>query len=195
MAALLPPEACVRFGEFELNPRAGELRRNGTTVNLGEQPLRVLTVLLERRGEAVTREELRDRLWPADTFVDFEHGLNAAVKRLRDALGDSADTPRFIETIPRRGYRFIASPPSPDTLGAADSPAPDRWSWHGPARRQAIFVVLGTLLLMLGGVSLLRMSRASEPAASSPPPLRASLDTPPGRLRTIVFSPDGRHLV
>ena len=83
----------VRFGPFELDLRSGELRKNGSRVALQDQPLQILSVLLERPGEMVTREELRQQLWPADTFVDFEHGLNAAVKRLRDALGDSADTP------------------------------------------------------------------------------------------------------
>src|SRR6266849_3492469 len=97
----------VRFGVFEVDLKAGELRRSGLRVKLQEQPLRVLTALLEHPGEVVTREELRSRLWPADTFVDFDHGLNAAVKRLRDALGDDSDSPRFVETVPRRGYRFI----------------------------------------------------------------------------------------
>jgi len=99
----------VRFGVFELDLKAGELRRSGLKVKLQEQPLQVLTALLENPGEVVTREELREKLWPADTFVDFDHGLNAAIKRLRDALGESAETPIFVETVSRRGYRFIAS--------------------------------------------------------------------------------------
>src|SRR6266403_1514276 len=98
----------IRFGRFELNLRAGELRRRGQKIKLQEQPLQVLAALLERPGEIVTREELRSKLWPADTFVDFDHSLNAAIKRLRDALGESADAPVFIETLARRGYRFIA---------------------------------------------------------------------------------------
>jgi len=98
----------IRFGTFEADLRAGELRHNGVKIRLQEQPFQVLAMLLERPGEIVTREELHSRLWPADTFVDFDHGLNAAVKRLRDALGDSAENPRFIQTIPRRGYRFVA---------------------------------------------------------------------------------------
>jgi Tol biopolymer transport system component/DNA-binding winged helix-turn-helix (wHTH) protein len=98
----------VRFGTFELNVQTGELRQRGQRVRLQEQPLQVLVALLERPGELVTREELRSKLWPEDTFVDFDHGLNAAIKRLRDALGESADTPVFIETLARRGYRFIA---------------------------------------------------------------------------------------
>jgi DNA-binding winged helix-turn-helix (wHTH) protein len=103
-----PGRGSARFGPFELDARTGELRREGRSIGLQDQPLRLLQALLEQPGEIVTRDVLRQRLWPADTFVDFEHGLNAAVKRLRDALGDSADTPVFVETVPRRGYRFIA---------------------------------------------------------------------------------------
>ncbi len=98
----------VRFGVFELDLRAGELRKNGVKIKLQEQPLQVMGMLLARPGEVVTREELQRKLWSSDTFVDFEHSLNAAVKRLREALGDSADNPRFVETLPRHGYRFIA---------------------------------------------------------------------------------------
>jgi Tol biopolymer transport system component/DNA-binding winged helix-turn-helix (wHTH) protein len=103
-----PTEGVIRFGPFETDLRAGELRRDERKIRLQEQPFQVLAMLLERPGEIVTREELRGRLWPADTFVDFDHGLNAAVKRLRDALGDSAENPRFVETLARRGYRFVA---------------------------------------------------------------------------------------
>ena len=98
----------VRFGEFELDENSGELWKDGVRQVVAEQPFALLRALLDRPGDMVGRDELRQRLWPADTFVDFEHGLNAAVKKLRDTLGDSADSPRFIETIPRRGYRFIA---------------------------------------------------------------------------------------
>jgi TolB-like protein/DNA-binding winged helix-turn-helix (wHTH) protein len=97
----------LRFGVFQVDIRAGELHKNGVKLKLQEQPFQVLCLLLEHPGELVSREELRSRLWPADTFVDFDHGLNAAVKRLRDALGDDPDSPRFVETVPRRGYRFI----------------------------------------------------------------------------------------
>jgi TolB-like protein/Tfp pilus assembly protein PilF len=98
----------IHFGVFEADLRAGELRRNGSKVKLQEQPFQILAMLLERHGEIVTREELRARLWSADTFVDFDHGLNSAIRRLRDALGDSAENPSFVETLGRRGYRFIA---------------------------------------------------------------------------------------
>src|SRR5687767_6488589 len=103
-----PRDSLVCFGAFELDLRTGELRKAGARINLPEQPLLVLKTLLDRPGELVTRDELRQRLWSAETFVDFEHGLNAAIRRLRDALGDAADVPRFVETLPRRGYRFIA---------------------------------------------------------------------------------------
>jgi len=98
----------IRFSTFEVNLHTGELRQRGQKVKLQEQPLQVLAALLERPGELVTREELCSKLWPADTFVDFDHSLNAAIKRLRDALGESANAPVFIETLARRGYRFIA---------------------------------------------------------------------------------------
>ena len=106
-----------RFGSFQLDARAAELNTNGTKIKLGEQPFQVLCALLEHPGEVVTREELRQRLWPADTFVDFDHSLNAAVKRLRDVLGDSAEHPIFIETLPRHGYRFVA--PVEKSMGEA----------------------------------------------------------------------------
>jgi len=98
----------VRFGSFEADLHTRELRKHGLKLRVQEQPFQVLVMLLARPGELVTREEIRSRLWPQDTFVDFDHGLNAAVRRLRDALNDDAETPRFVETLPRRGYRFIA---------------------------------------------------------------------------------------
>jgi len=98
----------LRFGVFEVDLRAGELRKHGVRLRVQEQPFQVLAMLLERPGQTVTREELRNRLWTAETFVDFDHGVNKAVNRIRDLLGDSATSPRFVETVPRRGYRFIA---------------------------------------------------------------------------------------
>ena len=110
-----------RFGLYEADLRSGELRKNGAKLKLQEQPFQVLAVLLERPGEVVTREELRQRLWPADTFVDFDHSLNTAINKLRDALGDQAANPRFIETLAKRGYRFIApiQATPPNHLGTA----------------------------------------------------------------------------
>src|SRR5260370_25377283 len=109
------------FGVFEVEVRAGELRKQGVRIKLQDQPFHVLTVLLKRPGEVFNGEELRNQNWPADTFVDFDNSLNTAINKLREALGDSADNPRFIETLPRRGYRFIASVTGVDgtTRGAA----------------------------------------------------------------------------
>src|SRR6266481_3931903 len=103
-----PPTSRTRFGGFEVDLRSGELHKQGIKIKLHDQPFQVLAALLEHPGELVTREHLHQKLWPADTFVDFDVGLNSAIKRLRDALGDSAEEPRYIETLPRRGYRFIA---------------------------------------------------------------------------------------
>ena len=114
----------IRFGVFELDLHAAELRKAGARLNLPTQSFQVLALLLERPGDLVTREELRQRLWPNGTFVDFEHGLNAVINRLRDTLGDSADRPRLIETVPRRGYRFIGSIDRPDAGGASGQSVP-----------------------------------------------------------------------
>ena len=103
-----PSGGIARFGVFEVDLAAGELRRSGAKLRLQEQPFQLLALLLERAGDVVTREELRQKLWPADTFVDFDHSLNTAVNKLRETLGDSASSPRYIETLARRGYRFIA---------------------------------------------------------------------------------------
>jgi DNA-binding winged helix-turn-helix (wHTH) protein/tetratricopeptide (TPR) repeat protein len=108
--------AVLRFGTFEVDLRAGELRKQGVRIKVQEQPFHVLTFLLQRPGEVVTREELRAQLWQSDTFVDFDNGLNTSINKLREALGDSADNPRFIETLPRRGYRFIAPISSKDRI-------------------------------------------------------------------------------
>jgi len=98
----------LRFGVFEVDLAAGELRKNGVRLRLQEQPFQVLVALLENAGRVVTRDDLRQKIWPADTFVDFDHSLNTAVNKIREVLGDSASSPRFVETLARRGYRFIA---------------------------------------------------------------------------------------
>jgi len=124
----------ARFGVFEADLVSGELRKDGTKIRLQEQPFQILVLLLERPGEVVTREELRSKLWPADTFVDFDHGLNTAVNKLREALADSASNPRFVQTVARRGYRLIApvrhdqaaAAPAPPTSGPAPSQPTER---------------------------------------------------------------------
>src|SRR5262245_58935172 len=152
MSAPQPPSDRARFGNFELDIGAGELRCDGVRVPVPEQPLRLLEILVEHAGLVVSRDQLRDRLWASDTFVDFEHGLNAAVKRLRDVLGDSAETPRFVETMPRRGYRLIApverGDPVPVPVSAPPSPPARRRSWLTAAGALAViaaaFAVLGS---------------------------------------------------
>ncbi len=132
-----PPRPGVfHFGVFEADARAGELRKSGVRIRMQEQPFQILVMLLERPAEVLTREEIRQRLWPGDVFVDFEHGVNSAVARLREVLGDSADSPRYVETLPRRGYRFIAqvnpSLPLHSTLTAAHGIG------NGDGRREAV---------------------------------------------------------
>src|ERR1700685_502492 len=105
--ALSHTQNTVRFGQFELHLRTGQLTKHRATIRLSQQPIQVLSLLLEAPGEIVTREEFRRRLWSSDVFVDFDHGLNKSIQKLRDALGDSAGSPRFIETILRVGYRFM----------------------------------------------------------------------------------------
>jgi TolB-like protein/Flp pilus assembly protein TadD len=122
----------IRFGVFEVDPDSGELRRRGARVSLQEQPFQALLLMLEHAGEVVTREQLTRRLWPADTFVDFERGLNKAINRLREALGDDSDRPGFIETLPRRGYRFIAP------IEGLRAPARDGTSMRGPRAASSV---------------------------------------------------------
>ena len=133
-----PTAPVVRFGVFEVDLRSGEFRKHGVRIKLQDQPFKVLAMLLEQPGELVTREQIQRQLWPADTFVDFEHSVNAAVRRLRDALNDDADTPRFIETLPRHGYRFIADvtlvadaeqPVSAALASTTETGATTWWRW------------------------------------------------------------------
>jgi DNA-binding winged helix-turn-helix (wHTH) protein len=141
MEDLLRPSRLVRFGAFELDSRTGELRKSGLKLRLHGQPGEVLKMLLERPGEIVTREEIQKKLWPNDTIVEFEHSINAAINRLREALCDSAEAPRYIETLPRRGYRFIGKvewaethhrlAPSSARRGAAPDSPPDSGGGQG----------------------------------------------------------------
>ena len=193
MGATLPAEGSVaehadwrmvRFGNFEVDLRSGELRRNGLAVKLQGQPFQVLTMLLERPGELVTREEIRQRLWPADTFVDFEHSLNAAVKRLRDALGESAENPVFIETLPRRGYRIITPIETSPSISAY--PARSR-----KELKAAVLLAVACALCALGLLTFYyRYSRTSEHL--EPVVLPAVTDA--GEKYTPNLSPDGQHL-
>ena len=147
----------IRFDVFEVDLRAGELRKHGVKIRLQEQPFQILQALLETPGQMVTREVLQKRVWPGDTFVDFDHGLHAAVNRLRQALNDAADSPRFVETVPRRGYRFIAPVrvPEPAPIAAASvakepvgpgKPGVKK-SWMGPVIGFAAAVLVAGLLV------------------------------------------------
>lgn len=163
----------IRFGVFELDPQAGELRRHGARVKLQEQPFLILRILLENPGRVVTREDLRKRIWPADTFVEFDHGLYSALARLRDALGDSAESPRFIETIPRRGYRFIApvqavTTAHPDGAGSAVSERKSSRRYWIPILAGAALVACLVLALLFAGFvpGNWRLSRSSPPIRS-----------------------------
>ena len=149
----------IHFSEFEADLRAGELCRNGSKVKIQEQPFQILSMLLERRGQVVTREELQSRLWPSDTFVDFDHSLNTAVKRLRDALDDTAENPRFIETLPRHGYRFITQT-LPEVRSQSAKPLSKRSSFLVAA---AVLVFASFFSALRGGwLTGRRSSRAPE---------------------------------
>ncbi|MGC1904500.1 MAG: winged helix-turn-helix domain-containing protein [Candidatus Acidiferrum sp.] len=204
-----------RFGVFEADLNSAELRKNGSKIKLQEQPFQVLAVLLEKPGEVVTREELRASLWPEDTFVDFDHGVNAAIKRLRDALGDSAESPRFVETLARRGYRFIApvtdatndgqngkrsnettfATKTPAPVTSSDAPAPGITSRELAPQRfhHWRFVVAAAALLVVGTsagwVAAHRLTphvRISEARLTNNPP-----DDP---IVSAVLSPDAKYL-
>src|SRR6202050_2132539 len=118
----------IRFGEFEADLHVGEIRKSGSRIKLQDQPFRVLQILLEHRGELVTREELQSRIWPEESFGDFDHAVNVAVGKLRAALGDSAENPSFIETLPRRGYRFVGAVEGP-ALKTLVAPPPEGTGW------------------------------------------------------------------
>jgi DNA-binding winged helix-turn-helix (wHTH) protein/Flp pilus assembly protein TadD len=147
MAVEVRSRSILRFGVFEVDVRSGELRKQGVRIKLQEQPFHVLTVLLQRPGEVVTREELRNQNWPADTFVDFDNSLNTAINKLREALGDSADNPRFIETLPRRGYRFVAQVTGVD--GTARGTATGA-SAAAPTRRRKTVATVAAVVLAAG---------------------------------------------
>ena len=179
----------VRFGTFEVDLPAGELRKSGVKLRLTGQPFQVLTILLERPGEVVTREELQKRLWP-DTFVDVDHNLNTAINKIREVLGDSAESPRFVETLPRRGYRFVAPVEGTHTTevpGGSGVRQESRMVW---IRRTSIpFVVL--VLLAAAGFFIYR--RLQSPASLAQRTLtRLTFDD--GLQIGATWSPDGRFL-
>ena len=200
--AVSPTQETVRFGLFELDLRAAQLTRNGIKIRLPQQPLQLLSVLIESPGEIVTRERLRQRLWPSDVFIDFDHGLNKSIQKLRDALGDSADSPRYIETIPRVGYRFIAPvrngtrPPEPEADIEIPPPAPVSPDPSGPSAvagdpgsRWPLFTAGALALCAAIGIAVYFYSRV-HPAVVKYTQLTDFTDS----VTTPALSPDGHIL-
>ena len=201
----------MRFGTYEVDLRLGELRKNGIRVKLTGQPFQILVILLEHPGDLVTREQLQRRLWPSDTFVDFDRGLNAAINRVREALGDSAENPRFVETLPRRGYRFIAplidSTTISATLPAAEStvspaqtitghgalPASEASERRPLSRRLLIGGVFMLAALAVAMALLSRLSRRSSGWDFQAMKIRRV--TQSGNAINVAISPDGHYVV
>lgn len=187
------PERRIRFGPFEADLAAGELRKDGRVVRLQDQPFQILATLLDRPGEVITRDELRLRLWPGDSYGDFDQGLNTAVNKLREALGDSPSNPRFVETLPKRGYRFI------HLVERLGKPSGERRlsAWQ-PERKRAAALTLAAILAIPAAVLSLRAGRRSEPqpqlplrrfTVRRPDPTYTLLDA-----RRVAISPNGRHV-
>jgi DNA-binding winged helix-turn-helix (wHTH) protein/TolB-like protein len=154
----------VRFGLFHFDPATGELSREGTPIRLQPQPARVLALLLERPGEIVSREDLRRHVWGNETFVDFERGLNFCIAQIRSALGDSADSPRYVETVPKRGYRFIA----PATSTSSETPDPDLTTGPRTPLQAGTLAALVIALAAGAGAFVFVRQRVAEPAATVP---------------------------
>ena len=188
------PERRIRFGVYEADLAAGELLKNGRPVRLQEQPFLVLTSLLDRAGEVVTREELRERLWPSDSFGDFDQGLNTAINKLREALGDSAANPLFIETLPKRGYRFthpLQAEPAVSSIAVAQA---GQQSLPAPK----LLVPIAAILAI--GISIFAILWIRQPAQDSQLPLRRFTIRQPvpigtmRHVRLVAVSPNGRHI-
>ena len=179
-----PDGRFVRFGVFEADLRSGELRKSEVKIRLREQAFQVLSELLERPGEVVTREELRDRLWPDGTFVDFDHSLNAAVNSIREVLGDSAASPRFVETVPRRGYRFVASVKKSGGEGPGPKPRFDV--------RKAVWAAALVALVALVAIGYQRLDGPERQV--SPSPKKTYLTSYPGQEIQPSFSPDASQV-
>jgi Tol biopolymer transport system component/DNA-binding winged helix-turn-helix (wHTH) protein len=183
----------VRFGIFEADLGTGELHKSGAKVPLQGQPFQVFAILLERSGELATREELRKKVWPEDTFVDFEHALNTSIAKIRVALGDDADNPRFVETLPRRGYRFIF--PVQRTIAQESAARPEAEAQLKKFTTKMRWMVgLGSLALVLAGIGMWRVMKNRE-AASRPPMEVVPLSGMVGYEDSASFSPDGNQVV
>ena len=181
----------IQFGVFEVDLQAGELRKSGLRIKLQDQPFQVLALLLEHPGQVVTREQLRQRLWPADTFVDFDHSLNSAVKKLRQALGDDSDNPRFVETLPRRGYRLIVpvtGVPSSDQL-AEEIPLGPLRTGEGPKSYKPVI-----LCAVIVTVAALALWKTVIRAPGAPRVLRFTALTNDGQAKSGPMATDGSRV-
>src|SRR5215469_5474181 len=194
----------MRFGTYEVDLRLGELRKNGVRIKLTGQPFQILVILLEHPGDLVTREQLQRRLWPSDTFVDFDRGLNAAINRVREALGDSAENPRFVETLPRRGYRFVAplidSRPTSAILPIAESnvgPGQTVLSPGAlPVSRRLKLILSGVSALVVVVVAIALVSRLSRRGGEWDfQAMKLSRVTQSGNAVNVAISPDGHYIV
>src|SRR6185503_6195228 len=184
-----PAAFLLRFGVFELDSVSGELRKNGLKIRLPEQSFQVLKLLLSRPGDVVTREELQQVLWTSDTFVDFEVGLNSAVRKLREALDDSAENPRFVETLPRRGYRFVGPVAVDPVKVEADRPAATSVETPGlrapgainpPLRlRRGLWMAAGVVLVSMAAAAfVMNQRRVSSQAGDTEAPVRSLVVLP-----------------
>jgi DNA-binding winged helix-turn-helix (wHTH) protein len=183
-----------RFGVFEVDAATGELRKQGLRIRLQEQPYQLLLMLLDRAGEVVSREEIRCKLWPPDTFVDFDSSLNTALRKLRQALCDSADNPRFIETLARRGYRFIAPVHAPTALQPARSPGPETGERQVPIHKQFWVVLAAVLVLVVVAGILYKLTFEQGRTASDALPPPVPLTSYSGFQWSPSFSPDGTRV-
>src|SRR6266404_5944386 len=194
-----PRSQHISFDNFEADMRSGELSKNGSRIRLQAQPFQLLALLLQNSGEVVSRDEICSELWPADTFVDFEHSLDAAVNKIREALGDSAENPKYIETLPKRGYRFIGKikpeapvvMPSPESkefaeLALASTAKARKTNWGRAVALAAFAAVIAVAVLL---ARLPRNSEDSEPLPVVPFTSEPGLQTAPS------FSPDGSRVV
>jgi DNA-binding winged helix-turn-helix (wHTH) protein len=195
------PESPVRFGEFEVDLESGEMRRNGLKIAIQDQPFRLLVLLLEKHGKVLTREELRQKLWPADTFVEFDRSLNTAINKIREALGDSATSPAYIETVPRKGYRFIAfvEPETVDFEAARQAEVVTSTRGLRIALPSSFWKIAGGVILAVAMAALLgRTLRRSPPpdvplrkfAFTSDEPVESGL----AAFGRPAISPDGRRV-
>jgi DNA-binding winged helix-turn-helix (wHTH) protein len=200
MEASRTPTSAIRFGDFELLPESGELKKAGTRVRLSGQAFDTLVLLVEARGRIVSREELQKALGSDSSFGDFEHGLNAAINRLRGALGDSATDSRYVETVPRRGYRFIypliERAPTVDNGGSAgtgakvQSPPLNLTAKRGAAR--LVWLTVSFALLIVGAAVWMYLAR--RPSSDSADLKETPLTTLPGSEISPTFSPDGSQI-